>query len=115
LLHYYHITREDSTNENPRNIHIIEVEEEREVEGPQLESEEYDSPFKINKVNIGTIENPNITSIGDYWDDQIVESIMELLCEYSDFFSTIFSEMKGVVGELGEINIPLKLDSIPIR
>jgi hypothetical protein len=46
--------------------------------------------------------------IGDYWDEQIVESITELLREYSDLFPTTFTKMKGIAGELGEMNIPLR-------
>jgi hypothetical protein len=36
-----------------------------------------------------------------------VERIIQLLREYSDLFPVTFSYMKGVVGELGEMNIPL--------
>jgi hypothetical protein len=39
--------------------------------------------------------------IGDYWDEKIVESITDLLCEYSDLFPTTFIEMKGIAKELG--------------
>jgi hypothetical protein len=39
-------------------------------------------------------------SIGDYWDEQKVERITELLCEYIDLFPTKFIEMKGIAGEL---------------
>jgi hypothetical protein len=42
------------------------VEGEREVESPKLYSEDYAAPLKIKKVNIGTIENPKMASIGDY-------------------------------------------------
>jgi hypothetical protein len=94
---------------------IPEVEGEREVEGPKLDSEYYVAPLKIKKVNIGTTENPKIASIGDYWDNQIVERITELLREYSDLFPAMFSEMKGLAGELGEMKIPLKPDARPIR
>jgi CTP:phosphocholine cytidylyltransferase-like protein len=47
--------------------------------------------LKIKKVNIGTTKNPKMESIGDYWDNQIVEIITELLHEYSDLFPTMFS------------------------
>jgi hypothetical protein len=33
--------------------------------------------------------------IGDYWDEQPMESITELLHEYNDLFPTTFTEMKG--------------------
>jgi len=54
-------------------------------------------------------------NIGYYWDEQIVERITDLLCEYSDLFSTTFTEMKGIVGELGEMKIPLKLEARPVK
>jgi hypothetical protein len=41
-------------------------------------------------------------------DNQIVEIIIELLREYNDLFPTTFSYMKGVAGELGEMNIHLR-------
>jgi hypothetical protein len=38
-------------------------------------SEVFVAPIKFNKVNIGTNENPKMASIGDYWDEKIVERI----------------------------------------
>jgi hypothetical protein len=58
------------------------------VEGPCLESEVFVAPIKVNKVNIGTTENPKMESIGDYWDEQTIERITKLLCEYNDLFPT---------------------------
>jgi hypothetical protein len=69
----------------------------------------------VKKVNIGTIENPKMANIGDYWDEKAMERIIELLREYSDLFPTNFTEMKGIAGELGEMNIPLKPEARPIR
>jgi CTP:phosphocholine cytidylyltransferase-like protein len=57
------------------------VEGEREVEGPKMDLEDYVAPLKIKKVNIGTAENPKMSSIGYYWDNQTVERIIELLHE----------------------------------
>jgi hypothetical protein len=85
------------------------------VEGPPLESEVIVVPFNVKNVSIGTVENPKMASIGDYWGEQIVERITKLLHEYSDLFLMNFMEMKGIVGEPGEINIPLKLEARPIR
>jgi hypothetical protein len=42
------------------------------VEGPSLESELFSAPINVKKFNIGTIDNPKMTSIGDYWDEKIV-------------------------------------------
>jgi hypothetical protein len=92
-----------------------EVEGERDVEGPPIESEVIFTPIKAKKVNIGTTEQPKMPSIGDYWDEQTIESIIELLCQYNDLFPTTFTEMKGIAGELGEMKIPLRPEVRPIK
>ena len=72
-------------------------------------------PIKVKKVNIGTNDNPKMASIGDYWDGQIVESIMNLFHEYNDMFPTTFTKMKSIAGELREMKIPLKHEARSIR
>jgi hypothetical protein len=66
-------------------------------------------------VNIGTEDKPKFANIGDYWSEETIEKIVDLLCEYQDLFPTTFSEMKGIAGELGEMKIPLKPDAKPMR
>jgi hypothetical protein len=34
-----------------------------------MESEVFLAPIKVKKFNIGTIDNPKMESIGDYWDE----------------------------------------------
>jgi hypothetical protein len=36
------------------------------VDRPHIESEVISVPIKVNKVNIGTVENPKMVNIGDY-------------------------------------------------
>jgi hypothetical protein len=69
----------------------------------------------MHKVNIGTKDKPKFVNIGDYWNDETVEKIVDLLREYQDLFPTTFSEMKGIVGELGEMKIPLNPDAKPVK
>jgi hypothetical protein len=113
LLSCYHLQAEIPDEDDLRDIQIKGVEGEREVEGPPPESEVIAASIKVKKVNIGTVENPKMANIGDYWDEQTVESITELLCEY-DLFPTTFTEMKGIAGELGEMKIPLRVEARPI-
>ena len=54
------------------------------MKGPPIESEFISVPIKVNKVNIGIDEHPKMANIGDYWDEKIVESIIELLRKYND-------------------------------
>jgi hypothetical protein len=115
LLECYNVAKEEQDEEDPRNIQVPETEGEHAVEGPELESIVYAQPLKTRKVNIGTKENPKFVQIGDYWNDETMEKIADLLCEYHDLFPTTFSEMKGIAGELGEMNIPLKLGAKPVR
>ena len=74
-----------------RSIQILELEGEREVEGPKIYSKYYTAPLKIKKVNIGTTENPKMANIGDYWDNQTIERITKLVRNYNDLFPTTFS------------------------
>jgi hypothetical protein len=75
LLSCYHVQEEAPNEYDPCNIHIVEVEGEREVEVPSLESEVFSAPIKVKKVKIGTTENPKMASIGDYWDEKTIERI----------------------------------------
>jgi hypothetical protein len=115
LLSCYHVQEEALDEDDPRDIQIEEAEGEREVEGPPLESEVIVVPIKVKKFNIGTVENPKMASIGDYWDEQTVEIIRKLLHEYNDLFPTTFTKMKGIAGELGEMKIPLRDEARLIR
>ena len=38
-----------------------------------------------------------------------------MLHEYQDLFQTNFVEMKGIVGDLGEMKTPMKLDARPLK
>jgi hypothetical protein len=39
-------------------------------------------PLRTCKVNIGTEDKPKFSNIGDYWSDETVEKIVDLLREY---------------------------------
>jgi hypothetical protein len=73
------VQEEPPDEDDPRDIQITENEGEREMEGPSLELEVFFAPIKVKKVNIGTNDNPKMASIGDYWDEQTIERIIELV------------------------------------
>ena len=54
-------------------------------------------------------------TIGDYWDEEMVRKVNKLLHEYQDLFSTKLSEMKGILGDIGVLKIPLKPDAKPVK
>ena len=72
-------------------------------------------PLNIRKFNIGKEENPKFASVGDYCDEEAMEKITNLLHEFQDLFPTKFSKMKGILGDLGEMNIPLNPDVKLVR
>ena len=71
--------------------------------------------IKINKVNIGSPENIKFEKIRYYWDDETIGNITDFLHEFQDLFPTKFSEMKGILGDLGEMKILLKPDVKLVR
>lgn len=46
-------------------------------------------------------------------DDETIGHIANLLQEYQDLIPTKFTKMKGIIGDLGAIRIPLKADAKP--
>ena len=72
-------------------------------------------PLKTRTVNIGSEECPKYATNGDYWDDEMVSKVTQLLHEYQDLFLTKFSEMKAILGDIGVIKIPLKPDAKPVK
>jgi hypothetical protein len=74
-LSCYHVHDEAPNEHDPHDIQIKEVEGERDVEGPPIESEFIVVPIKVKKVNIKIAEQPKMASIGDYWDEKTIERI----------------------------------------
>jgi hypothetical protein len=75
----------------------------------------YTKPLNLWKFNIGIDDHPKLSSIGDYWDEQIVTKIQAPLQEYEDLFPTIFSELKGIKGYLEDMKIELNPKSRPVK
>ena len=68
--------------DDPTNINIPESEGTRTVEGSGISSNQFLNALKIKKVNIGSPENPKLANIADYWDDEVVENIIDLLHDF---------------------------------
>jgi hypothetical protein len=60
-------------------------------------------------------DTPKFANIRDYWNEEIVEKIVDLPHEYQDLFPTTFSLIKWIVWELREMWIPLKPDAKPLK
>jgi len=114
VLECYNVTIEEE-DDDLRNINIPKAEGHREVEGPQIDNLDITVLLKTKQINIGTDVELKFSKIGDYWDDTTMDKVSRLLCEYQDLFRTKFSYLKGIIGDLGIMNISLKLDMKPIK
>lgn len=72
-------------------------------------------PMKTKQVNIGTEVEPKFAKIGDYWDDMTVDKVAELLRKYQDLFPTKFTDLKGIIEDLGVMKITLKPNAKPVK
>jgi len=66
-------------------------------------------------VNVGSEAQQKFANISDYWDEDTVDKVTKLLWEYQDFFPTKFSDMNGIVGDLGVMKITLNPDAKPVK
>lgn len=73
----YNFTTEE--DDDPHNVNILKSEGSHDVQGPVLEIPEVTEKVKTKKVNIGTDTNPKMASIRDYWDDETIGHIANLL------------------------------------
>ena len=115
MMECYNISGEPEDDDELHNINILETKGSWDLTAPNLPTDPMTQPLNIKKVNNGTEENPKFANIGDYWDEETMEKITYLLHEFQDLFPTKFSEMKGILGDLGEMKIPLKPNSKPVR
>ena len=59
-----------------------------------ISNNQFLSPLKIKKENINSSENTKFSNIIDYWDEETVGNIIDLLYQFKDLFPNKFSEMK---------------------
>ena len=82
---------------------------------PDMPTNKVNQRLKIQKVNIGTEEEPKFANIGDYWDEETMVKITDPLHEFQYLFPMKFYEMKWILGDLGEMKIPLNPDTNPLK
>lgn len=90
----------------PQNF-LEEIQEDRQLEEELVKTKQpyFDKEIKIKKVNISNVK---IENIGDYQDFSQLAKIFTLLQEFWDVFAKDFKDMKGIIKELGAMNIPFK-------
>ena len=115
MMECYNMFGGPADNDGLQNINIPETKESRDVASPDILTDPMNQLLNIRKVNIGIEENPKFASIGDYWDEETMEKTTDLLHEFQDLFPTKFYEMKWILGDLGQMKIPLKSDVKLVR
>ena len=66
--------------------------------------------IKTREVDISNDDRPKIEKIGDYWTEAQTTEIVNLLKEFQDVFARDYKDLKGLVHEMGEMKINIKLD-----
>ena len=90
IMECYNMAGELGDDDELWNINIPETEGSRDVAAPDVPTDPMSQPLKIQKVNIGTEENPKFASVGDYWDEKTMARITNLLHEFQYLFPTKF-------------------------
>ena len=96
--------------DDSHNINILKCQGSREVRDPEIEDLDIMEQLKIKQLNIKIKEESKYAMLGDYWDDAMVYKVTELLHEYQDLFPTKFTDLKGIINDLGVMKITLNLD-----
>jgi len=74
-LECYNVQVKDD-EDDPKNINIQETEGSCEVREPVIEDLDITTLLKMKEVNIGMEEKPKYATLGDYWDDAIVDKVV---------------------------------------
>lgn len=91
-LECYNVNIEED-DEDPWKINIPKTEGYHEVQGPLIEDLDITTLLKTKQVNIWMEVEPKYAMIDDYWDDAMVDKIVELLCKYQDLFLTKITDL----------------------
>ena len=90
MMNYYNFSRELEDDDELWNVNILESEGSRDVATPDIPMDSMSQPLKMGRVNIGSEENPKFVNIGDYWDEETIAKIMDVLHQFQDLFPTQF-------------------------
>ena len=69
-----------------------------------------DVKVKTKEFNISNDDRPKMAKIGDYWSEEQTTEVVNLLREFQDVFARDYKYLKGLVHEMGEMNIDTKPD-----
>ena len=87
-IQQYSLTRDP--DDDSTNISRLESEGTRKVEGSSISSDQFLQPLKMKEVHIISPKNLKFSNIIDYWDEEAIANITDLLHEYQNLFPTNF-------------------------
>ena len=96
MMECYNISRKSKDDDELQNINILETEGSRDVAASEVSTNPMTQPLNIKKFNIGTKENPKFTSVGDYWDEETMANIADILHEFQDLFPKILRDERDI-------------------
>ena len=76
------MSREPEDDDELQNVNILESKGSCDVTSPDIPIDSMSQSLKIRKVNIGSAENPKFSNVGDYWDEETIDWITNLLHEF---------------------------------
>ena len=74
-----------------------------------------DAKVKTKEIDISNDNRPKMAKIGDYWSEEQTTEIVNLLKEFQDVFAQDYKDLKGLVVEMGEMNMDIKPDAQPVK
>ena len=74
-----------------------------------------DGKVKTKEVDISNDDRPKMARIDDYWNEEKTTETINLLKEFQDVFAQDYKDLKGLVQEMGEMKMYIKLDARPVK
>ena len=115
MMTCYDLFGEPEDDDELRNVNFPDSEGSTNVAAPDISTNSMSQMLNIRKVNIGSEENPKFSNVEDYCDEETMAKITDLLLKFQDLFLTQFLDLKGILGDLGEMEILLKPDTKLVR
>ena len=88
MMACYNLLGEPKDDDELRNVNILESKGIRGVAALDIPTESMNQPLRIQKVDIGMIENPKFANVRVYWGKETMAKITDLLHEFHDLFPT---------------------------
>ena len=82
MMACYNLSGEPEDDDELQNVNIPESKGSHDVAAPNIATYSMNQPLKIWKVNIGPAENLKFANFKDYWDEETMVRIMDLLNEF---------------------------------